>query len=121
MEVTGVQALGPVWFENEFTLDVSPQSSCFLDVILCCVNLFRPRFRTQEQLFIAGGGLLGHLVQEITSDGVWCAGSLQTAFDLLGELCKGNREVKACARFVRWVGDCCNMIMSFMCVAWRHA
>lgn len=48
---------------------------------------------TQEQLFIAGGGLLGHLVKEITSDGVWCAGSLQTAFDLLGELCKGNREV----------------------------
>lgn len=48
---------------------------------------------TQEQLFIAGGGLLPHLVKEITSDGMWCAGSLQTAFDLLGELCKGNRDV----------------------------
>ncbi|CAN0582650.1 unnamed protein product, partial [Laminaria digitata] len=47
----------------------------------------------QEQLFISGGGLLPHLVKEITSDGIWCAGSLQTAFDLLGELCKGNREV----------------------------
>lgn len=48
---------------------------------------------TQEQLFISGGGLLPHLVKEITSNGMWCAGSLQTAFDLLGELCKGNREV----------------------------
>ncbi|CAN0491003.1 unnamed protein product, partial [Ectocarpus sp. 8 AP-2014] len=39
------------------------------------------------------GGLLPHLVKEITSDGMWCAGSLQTAFDLLGELCKGNRDI----------------------------
>lgn len=49
---------------------------------------------TQEQLFISGSGLLPHLVKEITSNGMWCAGSLQTAFDLLGELCKGNREVR---------------------------
>lgn len=54
-----------------------------------------PLFRsTQEQLFISGGGLLPHLVKEIASTGMWCAGSLQTAFDLLGELCKGNREVR---------------------------
>lgn len=69
------------------------------------ILVFAPR-STQEQLFIAGGGLLGHLVKEITSDGVWCAGSLQTAFDLLGELCKGNREV--------WCPEFC--FFSFVCV-----
>lgn len=57
------------------------------------VPLLSP-YSTQEQLFISGGGLLPHLVKEITSNGMWCAGSLQTAFDLLGELCKGNREVR---------------------------
>lgn len=58
-----------------------------------CLFLFGCFCSTQEQLFIAGGGLLPHLVKEITSDGIWCAGSLQTSFDLLGELCKGNPEV----------------------------
>lgn len=56
---------------------------------------------TQEQLFISGGGVLPHLVKEITSDGIWCAGSLQTAFDLLGELCKGNRQVSRRTCFYR--------------------
>ncbi|CAN0494178.1 unnamed protein product, partial [Discosporangium mesarthrocarpum] len=48
----------------------------------------------QEQLFVAGSGLLAHLVKEVTTDGLQCPGALQTAFDLLGELCKGNYEVR---------------------------
>jgi len=34
-----------------------------------------------------------HLVEDITSERLHCAGSLQTSFDLLGELCKGNHDV----------------------------
>ena len=47
----------------------------------------------QEQLFAARSGLLVHIVEDIISDKLHCAGSLQTSFDLLGELCKGNSEV----------------------------
>ncbi|CAM9788103.1 unnamed protein product, partial [Ectocarpus sp. 13 AM-2016] len=70
-----------------------PMDSLYRFWLASCVEAFLRGGSTQEQLFIAGGGLLPHLVKEITSDGMWCAGSLQTAFDLLGELCKGNRDV----------------------------
>mmetsp|Transcript_30132 Transcript_30132/g.45945 ORF Transcript_30132/g.45945 Transcript_30132/m.45945 type:complete len:1293 (-) Transcript_30132:1715-5593(-) len=46
-----------------------------------------------EQWFAAKSGLLHHLVEDILSDRLHCAGSLQTSFDLLGEVCKGNAEV----------------------------
>eukprot|EP00903_Cladosiphon_okamuranus_P008770 g8401.t1 len=70
-----------------------PMDSLYRFWLASCVEAFLRGGSTQEQLFISGGGLLPHLVKEITSSGMWCAGSLQTAFDLLGELCKGNREV----------------------------
>ncbi|CAM9677454.1 unnamed protein product [Scytosiphon promiscuus] len=70
-----------------------PMDSLYRFWLASCVEAFLRGGSTQEQLFITGGGLLPHLVKEITSDGMWCAGSLQTAFDLLGELCKGNRQV----------------------------
>eukprot|EP00752_Nemacystus_decipiens_P006451 g5810.t1 len=70
-----------------------PMDSLYRFWLASCVEAFLRGGSTQEQLFISGGGLIPHLVKEITSNGMWCAGSLQTAFDLLGELCKGNREV----------------------------
>ncbi|GMH76702.1 hypothetical protein TL16_g07168 [Triparma laevis f. inornata] len=46
-----------------------------------------------EQVYVARSGLLDHLTEEILSDRLRCAGSLQTSFDLLGELIKGNAVV----------------------------
>ncbi|GMH94544.1 hypothetical protein TrST_g12621 [Triparma strigata] len=46
-----------------------------------------------EQVYVARSGLLDHLTEEILSDRLRCAGSLQTSFDLLGELVKGNAAV----------------------------
>eukprot|EP00980_Cylindrotheca_fusiformis_P008573 scaffold1820_cov129-Cylindrotheca_fusiformis.AAC.14 len=58
-----------------------------------CVESYLRGSSTSEQLFVAKLGLLKHLIRDITSDFLHCAGSLQTSFDLLGELCKGNAEV----------------------------
>ena len=43
-----------------------------------------------EQTYCAKSGLIGFLVEYVLDSKLHCAGSLQTAFDLLGELCKGN-------------------------------
>jgi hypothetical protein len=58
-----------------------------------CVESYLRGSSPAEQVFVAQSGLLKHLIQDITSDFLHCAGSLQTSFDLLGELCKGNAEV----------------------------
>lgn len=47
----------------------------------------------KEQTFCAKSGLLRFLVEYVLSNNqLYCSGRLQTAFDLLGELCKGNTE-----------------------------
>lgn len=46
----------------------------------------------KEQTFCAKSGLLRFLVDYVLSNQLYCSGRLQTAFDLLGELCKGNTE-----------------------------
>ena len=58
-----------------------------------CVESYLRGSSPEEQVFVARTGLLEHLVDDITSQRLHCAGSLQTSFDLLGELCKGNTEV----------------------------
>jgi len=58
-----------------------------------CIESYLRGSSPAEQVFVAQSGLLKHLVKDITSDFLHCAGSLQTSFDLLGELCKGNAEV----------------------------
>jgi len=58
-----------------------------------CAESYLRGSAPQEQLFAAQSGLLEHLVKDVMSDRLHCAGSLQTAFDLLGELCKGNADV----------------------------
>jgi len=46
----------------------------------------------KEQTYCAKSGLLRFLVNYVLSNQLYCSGRLQTAFDLLGELCKGNIE-----------------------------
>ena len=58
-----------------------------------CIESYLRGSSPNEQLFVARSGLLMHLIEDITSERLHCAGSLQTSFDLLGELCKGNHEV----------------------------
>lgn len=57
-----------------------------------CVESFLRGSSVEEQLFVAQSGLLAHLLVHVTSERIHCAGSLQTSFDLLGELCKGSIE-----------------------------
>jgi hypothetical protein len=58
-----------------------------------CVESYLRGSSAAEQVFVVKTGLLSFLMNEITSQRLHCAGSLQTSFDLLGELCKGNTEV----------------------------
>jgi Protein of unknown function (DUF3689) len=58
-----------------------------------CIESYLRGSSPGEQVFVARSGLLMHLVDDITSERLHCAGSLQTSFDLLGELCKGNNDV----------------------------
>jgi hypothetical protein len=58
-----------------------------------CVESYLRGSSSVEQVFVARTGLLKHLISDVTSQRLHCAGSLQTSFDLLGELCKGNAEV----------------------------
>ena len=58
-----------------------------------CIESYLRGSSPMEQLFAARSGLLDHLVEDISSERLHCAGSLQTSFDLLGELGKGNSEV----------------------------
>jgi hypothetical protein len=58
-----------------------------------CIESYLRGSCIREQLFVAQSGLLNRLLQHITSERIHCAGSLQTSFDLLGELCKANVEM----------------------------
>ncbi len=58
-----------------------------------CLESYLRGSSSVEQVFVAKTGLVEHLIEDITSQRLHCAGSLQTSFDLLGELCKGNIEV----------------------------
>ncbi|KAI9998687.1 hypothetical protein PInf_003276 [Phytophthora infestans] len=58
-----------------------------------CVEAFLRRAAPSEQLFVARTPLLKALIAEILSGGAYPSqGSFQSAFDLLGEMTKGNRE-----------------------------
>lgn len=57
-----------------------------------CIESFLRGSSSREQEFVACL-LLDHLVKDICSDCLHCSGSLQTSFDLLGEMIKGNSVV----------------------------
>ena len=69
-----------------------PDDSPYKFWLASCVEAYLRGSSQNEQLYASRSGLLRHLIQDILSDRLHCAGSLQTAFDLLGELCKGNTE-----------------------------
>jgi Protein of unknown function (DUF3689) len=58
-----------------------------------CIESYLRGSSSGEQIFAARSGLLAHLIEDVSSERLHCAGSLQTSFDLLGELGKGNAEV----------------------------
>jgi hypothetical protein len=58
-----------------------------------CIEAYLRGSSPLEQMFVAQSGLMNHLVEDVSSDRLHCAGSLQTSFDLLGELGKGNTDV----------------------------
>jgi hypothetical protein len=58
-----------------------------------CIESFLRGSSPAEQVFVAQSGLLHHLIDDIASDRLHCSGSLQTSFDLLGELSKACSEV----------------------------
>jgi hypothetical protein len=70
-----------------------PDDSQYRFWLASCAESYLRGSSPQEQLFAAKSGLLVHLVADVISDRLHCAGSLQTSFDLLGELCKCNPEV----------------------------
>ncbi|KAI2504529.1 hair follicle maturation [Fragilaria crotonensis] len=70
-----------------------PDDSPYRFWLASCAESYLRGSSAHEQLFAAKSGLLSYLVQDIVSDRLHCAGSLQTSFDLLGEVCKGNSEV----------------------------
>ena len=58
-----------------------------------CIESYLRGSSPEEQTFVAHTGLMDHLIADVSSDRLHCAGSLQTSFDLLGELGKGNAGV----------------------------
>jgi hypothetical protein len=67
-----------------------PEDSPYKFWLASCIESYLRGSSPREQIFVAESGLLIHLIKDILSDRVHCAGSLQTSFDLLGEICKGN-------------------------------
>ncbi|TMW64465.1 hypothetical protein Poli38472_011345 [Pythium oligandrum] len=75
------------------TLIGQPADSIYRFWLSSCVEAFLRRAAPNEQLFVARTPLLKSLITEILSGGGYRAqGSFQSAFDLLGEMTKGNRQ-----------------------------
>jgi len=70
-----------------------PSDSLYKFWLASCVEAYLRGSSMKEQMFVAHSGLMLHLLKEIFSEGLRCTGSLQTAFDLLGELSKGNNKI----------------------------
>ncbi|KAG7395813.1 Short transient receptor putative channel 4-associated protein [Phytophthora boehmeriae] len=68
-----------------------PVDSIYRFWLASCVEAFLRRAAPSEQLFVARTPLLQALITEILSGGAYRSqGSFQSAFDLLGEMTKGN-------------------------------
>ncbi|RHY56310.1 hypothetical protein DYB30_007637 [Aphanomyces astaci] len=71
-------------------LVLQPADSIYRFWLASCVESFLRRSSPAEQLFVARTPLLAALLKEILSCGFRPSGSLQSAFDLLGEMTKNN-------------------------------
>eukprot|EP00026_Physarum_polycephalum_P006556 Phypoly_transcript_06604.p1 GENE.Phypoly_transcript_06604~~Phypoly_transcript_06604.p1 ORF type:complete len:536 (+),score=130.15 Phypoly_transcript_06604:135-1610(+) len=58
-----------------------------------CIEAFLRGSEPIFQKFVAKSGMLAFLIDDIVSDAPKVQGSMQTSFDLLGELMKFNREI----------------------------
>ncbi|OQR84403.1 hypothetical protein ACHHYP_13426 [Achlya hypogyna] len=67
-----------------------PSDSIYRFWLASCVESFLRRASPDEQLFVARSPLLPALLKEILGAGFKPSGSLQSAFDLLGEMTKNN-------------------------------
>ncbi|TYZ65300.1 hypothetical protein PybrP1_002308 [[Pythium] brassicae (nom. inval.)] len=75
------------------TLIGQPADSIYRFWLASCVEAFLRRAAPSEQLFVARTPLLRALVSEILCGGGYRSpGSFQSAFDLLGEMTKGNMQ-----------------------------
>jgi hypothetical protein len=71
-----------------------PQDSIYRFWLASCIEAYLRGSSREEQMMIAQSGLLQHLAAELTSDVPERPnGALQTSFDVLGELSKGNLDV----------------------------
>ncbi|KAL7689068.1 putative short transient receptor potential channel 4-associated protein [Plasmopara halstedii] len=74
-------------------LNEQPADSIYRFWLASCVEAFLRRAAPSEQLFVARTPLLQALIADILSGGAYRSqGSFQSAFDLLGEMTKGNWE-----------------------------
>ncbi|KDO23592.1 hypothetical protein SPRG_10787 [Saprolegnia parasitica CBS 223.65] len=71
-------------------LCAQPSDSIYRFWLASCVESFLRRASPAEQLFVAKTPLLAALLREILGSGFKPSGSLQSAFDLLGEMTKNN-------------------------------
>eukprot|EP00520_Triparma_pacifica_P017630 CAMPEP_0118668016 /NCGR_PEP_ID=MMETSP0785-20121206/20114_1 /TAXON_ID=91992 /ORGANISM="Bolidomonas pacifica, Strain CCMP 1866" /LENGTH=1410 /DNA_ID=CAMNT_0006562547 /DNA_START=278 /DNA_END=4510 /DNA_ORIENTATION=- len=72
-----------------------PADSQYRFWLASCIEAFLRGSTDIERMYVARYGLMDFLSEEILSDKLRCAGSLQTSFDLLGELVKGDSTVLA--------------------------
>ena len=72
------------------TLMNEPYDSIYRFWLLSCIEAFLRGSNKDHQVFVAHSGVIKHVVTHIISIGVKNSTSLQTAFDLLGELIKFN-------------------------------
>jgi len=75
------------------TLLKQPFDSNFRFWLASCVETFLRTSDSIYQYFVAKSGLLKYLINEVLTQGYKHEGSLQTNFDLLGELIKFNKDV----------------------------
>ena len=73
------------------TLQDQPSDSLYRFWLSSCLEAYLRGSDVREQLFIARSGVLAHTTSLIIEIGKKSNHNLQTAFDLLGEIIKGNR------------------------------
>ena len=73
------------------TLLGQPSDSLYRFWLSSCLEAYLRGSDVKEQLFIARSGILAHTTSHIIEIGKKSNHNLQTAFDLLGEIVKGNR------------------------------
>jgi Trpc4-associated protein len=77
------------------TLLREPPESIYRFWLSSCLEAFLRGSGKEQQLFVALSGVMNHTVSHVVNMGVRPSVNLQTSFDLLGELVKGNEHTVA--------------------------